>query len=86
MIQKIFITSHETYGYRRIYCQLLNQGIKSSANTVLKLMHELGIKNHIYRRHTSSYSSYKGNVGMKAPNFLKQTFNATSLIQSFIRM
>lgn len=77
MIQNIFLASHKTYGYRRIHQQLLNQGVKISANTVLKLMHTLGIKNHIYRRHTSSYRSYKGNVGTKAPNFLKQTFNAT---------
>lgn len=77
MIQNIFLASHKTYGYRRIHRQLLNQGVKISANTVLKLMHTLGIKNHIYRRHTSSYSSYKDNIGTKAPNFLKQTFNAT---------
>lgn len=48
MIQHIFLTSHETYGYQRIHQQLLNQGVKSSANTVLKLMHTLGIKSHIY--------------------------------------
>lgn len=77
MMQHIFLTSNETYGYRRIHQQLLNQGVKISANTVLKLMHTIVIKSQVYRRHTSSYSSYKGNIGTKAPNFLKQTFNAT---------
>lgn len=64
MIQNIFLVSHKTYGYRHIHRQLLNQGVKISANTGIKLMHILGIKNHIYRRHTISYSSYKGNIGL----------------------
>ncbi|QEA58164.1 transposase (plasmid) [Weissella hellenica] len=60
----MFLASHKTYGYRHIHRQILNQGVEISANTVLKLMHIVGIKNHIYRRHTSSYSSYKGNIGL----------------------
>lgn len=40
-------------------------------------MGELNIKVTIYSRHTSGYSSYKGNIGKKAPNILKQEFKET---------
>lgn len=76
-IQIIFQEGLETYGYRRIHIKLLGHNFKISPNTVLKLMNEIGIKNTVYRKHTSSYSSYRGNVGAKAPNIIKQQFNAT---------
>ncbi|WP_251939984.1 IS3 family transposase [Weissella paramesenteroides] len=44
MIQNIFLANHKIYGYRHIHRQLLNQGVKISANTGIKLMHILGIK------------------------------------------
>src|SRR5699024_3092526 len=76
-IQTIFQESFETYGYRRIHIKLLSHNFKISPNTVRKLMNEVGIKNMVYRKHTSSYSSYRGDVGAKAPNIIRQTFDAT---------
>lgn len=75
IIKNIFIKSRETYGYRRIHAILIQKGIHLAKATVLKLMNEIGIKNTIYRSHTSLYRSYKGNIGEKAPNILDQTFN-----------
>lgn len=76
-IQIIFQESRETYGYRRIHVKLLAHNFKISPNTVLKLMNKIGIKNTVYRKHTSSYSSYRGSVGAKAPNIISQQFDAT---------
>ncbi|WP_252180909.1 IS3 family transposase [Pediococcus stilesii] len=74
-IKCIFIDSHETYGYRRIHAMLLQKGIHLAKATVLRLMNEIGIDNTIYRNHTSTYKSYKGSIGNKAPNILNQEFN-----------
>ena len=56
---------------------LRDEGFKLSLETVRKLMRSLGIKTTIYHKNTGKYSSYKGNVGKKAPNILNQTFDET---------
>ena len=56
---------------------LRDEGFKISLETVRKLMRSLGIKTTIYHKNTGKYSSYKGNVGKKAPNILNQTFDET---------
>ena len=40
-------------------------------------MGKLNLKVTIYSRHTSGYSSFRGNIGKKAPNILKQEFKET---------
>lgn len=82
MIRMIFKDSHETYGHRRIKKCLDIRGIHLALGTVLKLMNSLNIKNNIYHKHTSKYSSYKGNIGTKAPNIINQNFNATHPFQN----
>lgn len=78
LIKKIYYDeSQETYGYRRIWGALKDEGIHLAMETVRKIMRQMGLKTKIYHKHTARYSSYKGNVGKKAPNILKQTFNET---------
>lgn len=81
-INAIFNQSHQTYGHRRIKKCLDAEGIHLALNTVLKLMNSINIKNTIYRKHTAKYSSYRGNIGVKAPNIINQNFNATKPYQN----
>lgn len=69
--------SNETYGYRRIWGALKDTGINLAKETVRKIMRDMGIKTMIYHKSTAKYSSYKGNVGKKAPNILNQVFDET---------
>lgn len=65
----------ETYGYRPMWGALRDEGICLAQETVRKLMRMLGIKTTLYHKNTGKYSSYKGNVGKKAPNILNQKFD-----------
>ncbi|QNQ80689.1 IS3 family transposase [Lactobacillus sp. PV034] len=65
----------ETYGYRPMWGALRDEGIYLAQETVRKLMRMLGIKTTLYHKNTGKYSSYKGSVGKKAPNILKQKFD-----------
>ena len=69
--------SNETYGYRRIWGALKDIGINLAKETVRKIMRDMDIKTMIYHKNTAKYSSYKGNVGKKAPNVLNQVFDET---------
>lgn len=76
IINKIYYDeSNETYGYRRIWGALKDEGIDLAMETVRKIMRKMGLKTKIYHKHTARYSSYKGSVGKKAPNILNQTFD-----------
>lgn len=77
-IKNIFNQSRETYGYRRIHCELVKLGFHYCQETIRKLMTQLGLKVTIYSKHSqTSYHSYRGKVGRTAPNLLAQTFNET---------
>lgn len=76
-ITQTYYDSNSTYGYRRIWKRSLKAGFKNSPDTVRRLMGKLNLKVTIYSRHTSGYSSFKGNIGKKAPNILKQEFKET---------
>lgn len=43
----------------------------------------MGLKVSIYSKHTSKYSSYKGEVGKIAPNVLNQKFDAKQPLTVF---
>ena len=75
-IKRLFIKSHETYGYRRIWWRLIQKGFTYCAETIRRLMSRMGLKVTVYsaRNH---YHSYRGRVGKIAPNLLQQQFNAT---------
>lgn len=76
-IIKWFKDSHETYGYRRIYLLAQQAGYPYCAETIRKIMHEMGLQSSIYNRHQRGYSSYHGHVGKVAPNRLNQHFDVT---------
>jgi len=59
------------YGYRRITLELRNAGVIINHKTVQKLMSALGLKSMI---RIKKYKSYRGEVGITAPNILKRDF------------
>lgn len=82
-IEHVYHESHETYGYRRVYAMALKAGYTLCRETIRNLMSLLGLKVGVYSKHTSQYSSYKGQVGRIAPNIIKQNFNKTTPLTVF---
>lgn len=80
-ILSIFDENKGRYGYRRIHIALLSKGISISANTVSRLMREMGLKAKGVKRH---YHSYKGTVGRIADNVLKRNFTADGPNQKWL--
>lgn len=72
-IEKIFIENEKRYGYRRIMLALQAEGYVINHKTVLKLMNEMNIHG---KQRMSRYKSYKGEVGIVAPNILNREFTA----------
>jgi len=71
-ILNIYNTVKGRYGYRRICCQIRNEGIIVNHKTVQKLMQQMKLK---ARRRKQHYHSYKGEVGRVAPNVLDRDFS-----------
>lgn len=68
--------SYRAYGYRRVQSVLATKhGISLSGKTVLKLMKQENRQCKVRRR---KYRSYKGEVGIAAPNILERNFRAES--------
>lgn len=68
----MFDNSYRAYGYRRIQSVLKNKyGFSLSGKTVLMLMKQ---EDRICRVRRRKYVSYKGSVGLAAPNVLKRDF------------
>ena len=74
-IQEIFLSSKNTYGYRRITLELRQKGYVINHKTVLKLMKILKIYG---KQRKSKYKSYRGEVGKVAPNLLNREFNTNA--------
>jgi len=74
-IKATFVKSNQTYGYRRIQILTARAGFKACPDTVLRLMKQMEIHPVMYNRHTGKYHSYKGKVGVVAPNLLNQKFD-----------
>lgn len=81
MIQAIFHAHKGRYGYRRITMELRRRAYVVNHKTVLRLMHELGLKCLVRMK---KYRSYKGSVGTAAPNILKRDFQATAPNQKWV--
>lgn len=75
-IKKLYYKKHETYGNRRIHDEAVKRGFPYVEETIRRLMSDMGLKVSIYSKHTAQYHSYKGKVGVVAPNILKQQFTA----------
>lgn len=73
-IHEIFSASRRTYGYRRIYKCLENEGIAVSEKVVRRIMCEESLV--VYRKKRKKYSSYVGEVSPAVPNILNRDFHA----------
>jgi len=71
VIRQIYHENKGRYGYRRITLELKNRGYIINHKKVQRLMQIIGIKCLIRR---AKYRSYKGEVGVVAPNILKRDF------------
>jgi len=80
-IRRIFDRFAGRYGHRRIHDSLRRSGWVISKKTVLKLMHQLGLRCLIRRKR---YASFRGEVGKVAPNLLKRDFATTRPNQKWV--
>ena len=72
LIRTIFNSHYKKYGSPRITIELRNRGIKINEKRVERLMRE----NHISAEpRKKKYSSYRGEVGAKAPNIIERKFD-----------
>lgn len=74
LISKIYAEHRGRYGYRRIASELQQRGVRMHQNTVQRLMGQLGLKS---LQRVKKYRSYKGSVGLTAPNVLDRQFVAS---------
>lgn len=80
-ISTIYHENNGRYGYRRITAELHNRNINLNHKTVQRLMKVLGLACRI---RIKKYHSYKGNVGIIAPNLLKRNFYADKPNQKWV--
>lgn len=81
-ISEIFTASQARYGHRRVLLELRRRGIRVSQKTVWKLMRELGLK--CKTRSRKRNASYRGDVGVTAPNLLNRDFHAAAPDQKWV--
>jgi len=72
-IISIFDRHKGRYGYRRITEELHKEGFMTNHKTVERLMRECGIKSMV---RIKRYHSYKGEVGIVAPNIFERNFHS----------
>ena len=70
-IIEIFKTHKQNYGVRRVYHELVNQGVKVNHKLVQRVMKKLGLS---ALKHPQKYHSYQGHIGAVADNHLKRDF------------
>jgi transposase InsO family protein len=76
LVVEIADRSYRATGYRRVQSVLATKhGISLSGKTVLKLMKQENRQCNVRKR---KYRSYKGQVGIAAPNILERNFRAES--------
>ena len=75
LISEIYHQHEGRYGYRRIVMALHNDGCIINHKTVQKLMGQLHLKSTVRPKR---YKSYRGNIGVTAPNVLQRKFEALS--------
>lgn len=66
---------NKDYGYRRMRAELNNQGIHVNKKKVQRIMQKLNLQVTSFTRKSRKYSSYKGKVGIVAPNRIRRRFN-----------
>jgi hypothetical protein len=67
---------NKDYGYRRMLGELRNQGYVVNKKKVQRIMQKLGLQVTSFTRKSRKYSSYKGKVGIIAPNRIRRRFDS----------
>lgn len=80
-IENIYHEHKGRYGYRRIAKELKKHDIYHDPKTINRLMNEMGLKCEVRMK---KYRSYKGNVGIAAPNILQRDFQANKMNQKWV--
>lgn len=75
LIKQIYDEHKGRYGYRRIASSLSEHGVDLHANTIRRLMGVLGLKSV---QRVRRYKSFKGTVGVIAPNHIERDFDASA--------
>lgn len=75
LIKQIYDEHKGRYGYRRVAYALREHGVELHANTVGRLMGLLGLKSV---QRVKRYRSFKGAVGVVAPNLLQRNFDTSA--------
>ncbi len=81
LIKQIYEAHKGRYGYRRIAAALRSYDIGLHANTVRRVMAQLGLKS---AQRIKRYKSFKGSIGIVAPDLLQRNFNAEAPNQKWV--
>lgn len=81
-ITEIYHESKQTYGYRRIWMVLKQQGIRRSEKIIRGIQKKLGLQPLQKRRR--SYSSYGGEISPAPENLLRRDFRADASNQKWV--
>lgn len=73
-IHKSFAESNESYGYRRIKLDLLDEGVRLSEKVIRRLMKEENLIVRAIKK--KKYSSYQGEISPEVENLLIRDFHA----------
>lgn len=80
-IQNIFFANNNRYGYRRVLLVLRQKGYGINHKTVYKLMNNLGLQG---KRRKSKYKTYRGEIGIIAPNIIDRNFSANKPFEKLV--
>ena len=75
LIKQVYDQHKGRYGYRRIALALSGHGVDLHENTVRRLMDTLNLKSV---QRVKRFKSFRGNVGVVAPNLLERDFTASA--------
>ncbi len=80
-IHSIFAKHKGRYGYRRVAVEIGKLGRTVNHKTIQRLMGKLGLKSLVRPK---KYRSYRGDVGLVAPNVLQRQFEAQGANQKWV--
>jgi len=82
IIKSIYKESRETYGYPRVYEELISQSVSCSLNRVAKIMKENQIVSKMKRKFKPKHKNEANKI--TTPNILNQAFEAESPNQKWV--
>lgn len=80
-IEDVFAYHKGRYGYRRVAETIRATGLLIDPKTVQRRMVDLGLKSPV---RTKAYKSFKGEIGVTAPNHLERQFVAEGVNQKWV--